>query len=179
MKSNKNKNIEEPLLIYYNDETINQNLLNQHKSTLTTNSQAIYRISPTIVKKTKNNFAYPKIKINENDNLNYSTSTTDEENKLNLKFERTEDKIIDDNLKLENYLSNTDKDMIIGEIEIKKPDEDTDTRKYLDRYNLLRSFLFSMDPYNNISHLEGDENDEATLTFETLKDRLSNLFDIN
>ena len=173
------------LIIHKDDEnTLNKNKTKENK-TILTNSQAIYRISPIYLNKINNKeeVLYPKVKINsisnEQDFENLIFKAKNERSKdIKLDIENIEDLTLDrDILDINFNLNNTSNDL---NLEIKKPEDETDTRKYFDKFNLLQGFLIVNDPYNIKSRLIYDQNEltESELKFENLNDRLENLFQI-
>lgn len=207
------------LIVHKDDENAinDNNIANKLKEnkTLITNSQAIYRISPVYLVKqntninnkkdnlTSNLYQFPKVKItsigNEEDFVNQVIKGENDKNfnkeELNEKFLAHENdnianynegtSIIDIDFKYDTLvdLNSTIK-------ELKKPEDETDARKYLDEFNLLQGFIISNDPYNIKSKLfVGDLNwmdvndetiasSESKIKFEKLNERLDNLFDI-
>lgn len=171
-------------LIYYKDENSanTEELIKKlnPSTTLATGAQSVYRISPVIIQNEKSQLVYPSVCVNSEIGLisNEHIKIKEDEKVVKKKYEHSD---FDSALKTANYMSNTTKEMIVNAIDLKKPDEDTDTRKFLDKYNLLRGFHFAMDPYNNKSHLEGEDNEgetESDLKFHSLNERLEELFDI-
>jgi hypothetical protein len=127
-----------------------------------TSSQAIYRISPVLIK--------------EETGIYYTINKTTKESSSKLnnikkemfwnKYETKEDDIGPTNII----------DEIIEPIEVKQAEEEDQPRKFLDKDNLIKSFLFAFDP---LSVAEYDEEDESSeVRFENINDRLEKLFDI-
>lgn len=173
-------------LIYYKDMD-NENIEKITKAlnpnvVKGTSAQAVYRVSPIVVPNKKSRLVYPRIKVDETNmtQLDDKLNTKDDEKNVKIKFDdHLQDSALVKTNNTANYLTN--EELVDNDIEVKKPDEDTDTRKFLDKFNLIRGFLYAMDPYNNKSHLTGEDGegqDESDLKFDTLNDRLDQLFDI-
>lgn len=177
-----NKNLS---LIYYKDDEANPNVEELKKSVgnvLSTNSMAVYRMSPVIVMQGEKTMTYPILSADK-DSLskdNRKTLNIKEDVKtIKEKYALTEDQKMEQVMSTGNYLSNLGDELDLG-LDIKKPDEENDNRKYMDRYNLIRGFLYSVDPYMNRSQLLGEDDDysDSAVKFEDLTEKLENLFDI-
>jgi hypothetical protein len=166
-----------------------------------TSSQAVYRISPVLLTKVSDSsFVYPKIKlstaedsdvINKHiidgiDKIDSTSDKTQVKEKFSLKEDvfnydkNHHDKLLESNI-IEIVQSNiTNGEEVHDEFtSIKKPTEEDDQRKNMDKYNLLRGFSFAYDPYSNYSKIDYDEdNFESEIKFEKVEDKLERILGI-
>ena len=185
------------LLYFKEDEILDENLktvmgIVNKKEFTHTNSQAVYRISPVVICEKSKELIYPKVKVVEEDLKAY------EKNKVNLKEdeknikhkfdvkenvfgkevnvrEATESNFIE---VVDPAYDGEEHDHVDGEI--KKPEDEEDQSKHLDKFNLLKAFRFVNDPFNLKTEFTYDEDYHNTeLNFEAVDKRIENLFGIN
>lgn len=140
-----------------------------------TNSLAIYRISP-LISVENSNISYPTITIpiEESemheiiDKLNKKNDMDDFSNKNFIKSSEIENK----------KNEQKDDEDISTEYDLKIPDEEQNqTRAKFDKYNLIKAFCITYDPYNNRLNLE-ENNKECELKIENIEEKLIELFEI-
>ena len=197
-------------LLYYKDEVATSaegdentnihNLLDDNVSKLiavsqnhkSTNSQAVYRISPVVIYKNshKENFVYPKVKVEGDQDLEGKSKINPHEDSHVIKnrFE-AKDSVFGKVPEAKEQSSSNFLEVVDPEYnessnkefdcEIKKQQDEDEGRKHLDKFNLLRGFQFAFDPFNNRSNLNYEEDyTESNLEFESVDVRLENIFGI-
>lgn len=155
-------------------KNIKDNKQIQKLEKIITTSQAVYRISPILLKD-KNNISYPTLMVPHN------------ENELAEVIEKIAKEDFND-IKNKNFVSNNqngekdiDKDEENKEnlYEIKSPDEDDiKPRAPLDKHNLVRSFCITMDTYKDRVEFDDEDEENPDIIVENLEEKLNNLFDI-
>jgi len=162
-----------------NGQALLKNLQNNHKNFTkemnkkSSNSMAVYRITPIISEDLKN-ISYPILKVTENEHelkeITEKLMKAHETNDLkNSNFIVESDY---DNDKKKNFKEETNNDY-----EIKKPDEeDRQARTPFDKFNLIKAFCICHDTYNN--RLEIDEDNDVELKIQNLDQKLNFLFDV-
>jgi hypothetical protein len=186
-------------LLYYKEDSaqvesdVIKSLSNEIKSNSSTNSQAIYRISPVVVNKGTRDFFYPKVKLTQED-LNerkYSKVESDgHSHEIQNKFDVKENVFGREPNPNEQSQSNfvevsdpefdAQKSHEVVDTEIKKPEDEEDGRKHLDKFNLLNGFRFVNDPFNLKSKITYEEDyTEAEVESESMDQRIKTLFGIN
>jgi hypothetical protein len=149
-------------LILYKDDD-NTEIKTLTSNVYETSSQAVYRISPVVSKEESGN------------HYTIYKATSDTAAKLNnIKKEMYWDRfsIKEDDIEPTNII-----DEIIEPIELKKVEDEDEQRKFLDKDNLIKAFLFTYDPMSCTA--EYDEEDESSeVKFESVQDRLEKIFDI-
>jgi hypothetical protein len=151
------------LIIYKEDDNTDVKTLTSN--IYETSSQAVYRISPILVKEESgNNYCLLKTNKETSSKLN------------NLKTEMYWDKFTNKDSEIEatNII-----DEIIEPIELKQTEDEDEPRKFLDRDNLVKAFLFSFDPLSNrLTGYSEEEQNTEDIKFEHISNRLGNLFNI-
>lgn len=160
-----------------------------------TESQAIYRISPVLIVDKSHGMVYPKLKVeNLDEALEYSKeiNTTTDYNTLKQKFDLKEAMNLAyttqegmSQLEIEsesNFLDVVDPKFDISNTEytsIKKPENEEDPRKHLDKFNLIKGFTYAFDPLNTKSRMNYDEDfDNCEVEFFSAETQLKDLLDI-
>jgi hypothetical protein len=161
-----------------------------------TESQAMYRISPVLIVDKSNGFVYPKIKVeNLDEALEYSKgidSSTDYNSvkqkfnlkeAMNLAFSSQGGMSQIDLESESNFLDVVDPNFDINNSEftiIKKPENEEDPRKHLDKFNLIKGFTYAYDPLNTKSKMNYDEDyDNCQIEFFSAETQIKDLLDIN
>jgi hypothetical protein len=160
-----------------------------------TDSQAIYRISPVVIAdKSHGNFVYPKLRVQDLDEaLAYSKEIdiSTDYNSVKQKFDLKEAMNAAtgeaaSQLELEsesNFLDVVDPNLDINDseiISIKKPENEEDPRKHLDKFNLFKGFSYAYDPLNTKSRMNYDDDYEnCEVEFFSADTQIKDLLDIN
>jgi hypothetical protein len=157
------------------------------KNSTSTDSQAIYRISPVLILEKGKELVYPKVKIQEKDLQNFEKNKIDlksDEKEIKNKFEVKENIFNKEPQANEacdsNFIDIVDAEQEDNlEFEIKKPEDEEDQRKHLDKYNLFKAFNFVNDKSNLKSDLTTDDDYlETQITFDSIDNRLEKIFGI-
>jgi hypothetical protein len=133
-----------------------------------TNSQAIYRISPILIKE-DNGLSFPLISAENTHKHNLIKENYVE------KFSLSEDQKFENDYKLINIATN--KGSEDNHIELRLPEDEEEPRKYYDKYNLYNAFYFSCDPLSSKSEFI-DEDEEIVIKYESIEDKLTRIFGI-
>ncbi len=153
-----------------------------------TDSQAIYRISPVLIN-SQDGFVYPKVKLLNKEDLHSCSLIA--QSKIEIaqvknKFEAKEN--VFGNKVGSNEKTHSDfLDVVCGEdveqkedIDLKKPEDEDEGRKHFDKYNLLKAFKFVMDPYGSKAELNHEDDfTESNLQFESVASKMESLFGLN
>jgi hypothetical protein len=149
------------IILYKDDEYTDIKTLtnNVHE----TSSQAIYRISPILSKEDTGN-VYTIYKATK------ETSSKLNSIKKEMYWDRFNNK--DDEIEPTNII-----DEIIEPIYLKQVTDEEEQRKFLDKDNLIKSFLYTYDPLSLTTEYD-DEDESSEVKFENISERLEKLFDI-
>ena len=137
-----------------------------------TTSQAIYRISPILVKE-DTNIHFPII---SSDNTNIHRIKSIHKDNFIEKFALNEDQKTDNEYKTIDITTNQGEED--NYIELRLQEDEDEPRKYYDKYNLTQAFYFSCDPLSNKSEFI-DEDEQCEIKFESMEDKLSRIFNIS
>jgi hypothetical protein len=162
------------LKIIHNKDQDNNNIVNLKEdisNIYETSSQAIYRISPIIIKE-DNNICFPIISADDTNSHNIKSIIKDN---FIEKFNLSDDQRFDNDYKLIKIATNLNKDD--DYIQLREPEDEDEPRKYYDKFNLFQSFYFSSDPLGNKSEFV-DEEETCEIKFETMEDKFSRIFNI-
>ena len=160
-----------------------------------TDSQAIYRISPVVISDSYDeNFVYPKLKVQNLDEalayskeIDISTDYNSVKQRFDLKeamYAATGEAASQLEIESEsNFLDVMDPTLDINDTDIvglKKPENDEDPRKDLDKFNLFKGFTYAYDPLNTKSKINYDEDYEnCKVEFFSADTQIKDLLNIN
>jgi hypothetical protein len=151
-----------------------------------TDSQAIYRISPVAIQ-SLDKFIFPKVKVSSQKDFPSTHSqplSKIEIAQIKNKFEAKEN-VFGSSVKANENVKSDFLDVVAGSSQeerdeytkLQKPDEDEDGRKHLDKYNLLKAFKFVYDPYHSKIELNNEEDySESNLEFASVDKKIESLF---
>ncbi len=186
-------------LLYYREDSAQvesdfiKNLSKEIKSNTCTSSQGIYRISPVVVNIGTKDFFYPKVKLTQediNDKKHLKCVSGGHSHEIQNSFDVKENVFGREPNPNEQTQSNfvevcdpefdAEKSQEVIDAEIKKPEDEEDGRKHLDKFNLFNGFRFTNDPFNLKSKISYEEDyTETEVESETMDSRIKNLFGIN
>jgi hypothetical protein len=186
-------------LLYYkedssqNESDVIKKLSSEIKSSTCTNSQGIYRISPVVVNIGNKDFFYPKVKLTQEDVIEKKHSKCGSDghsHEIQNRFDVKENIFGREPNPNEQSHSNfvevcdpefdAEKSEEVIDVEIKKPEDEEDGRKHLDKFNLLNGFRFANDPFNLKSKISFEEDyTETEVESDNIDNRIKNLFGIN
>jgi hypothetical protein len=150
-----------------------------------TESQAIYRISPVVIQ-SHDKFVFPKVKVSGQKDFTLShhkSLSKFEIAQVKNKFEAKEN--VFGTVKAHENQHSDFLDVVDGEkqrdestlTKLQKPEDEEDGRKHLDKYNLLKAFKFVFDPYDSKIELNNEEDySESNLQFASVDDKFESLF---
>lgn len=156
-------------LIHNKDQDTNLDEIKKDvKNIYATSSQAIYRISPILVKEDTNTY-FPIISADSTNSHHIKTLHKDNF------IEHFEAQKFENDYKLVNIALNCGKED--DYINLREPEDEDEPRKYFDKFNLLQAFYFSSDPLANQSEFV-DEDETCEIKFEKIEDKFSRIFNI-